>query len=304
MAADEEGFFEDWPKWSKPVFALSTMILLGGVWIGIPLLSAWKLGYDNAQAAVPMDYEPMMALLIAMTTVTITGIFVFMTFRIDRGTRLKAERVAKEKINELVEAELAKFAKTSEGRLNDFRRASGDKLGDFGRTARAKFAEFKKDSDDGLSEFDSASKKRLGEFDGASKKRFGEFDAASERRLGEFDENVKKKLVDFEKELDDSAKPEVIQEAIHERIPEQTLRAHIEAVLLANVNGQIVKEYAKERAAEMKTEDIEALLRLLKETIENVAPHAAERPEDAAADGPSGSATMATWWHRLLNRRD
>ena len=28
MAADEEGFFEDWPKWSKPVFALSAMILL------------------------------------------------------------------------------------------------------------------------------------------------------------------------------------------------------------------------------------------------------------------------------------
>lgn len=112
MAADEEGFFEDWPKWSKPVFALSAMILLGGVWVGIPLLSAWKLGYDNAQAAVPMDYEPMMALLIAMTTVTITGIFVFMTFRIDRGTRLKAERVAKEKVNELVAAKRQSVRRT------------------------------------------------------------------------------------------------------------------------------------------------------------------------------------------------
>ena len=30
MAADKEGFFEDWPKWSKPVLALSAMILLGG----------------------------------------------------------------------------------------------------------------------------------------------------------------------------------------------------------------------------------------------------------------------------------
>ena len=304
MAADEEGFFEDWPKWSKPVFALSAMILLGGVWIGIPLLSAWKLGYDNAQAPVPMDYEPMMALLIAMTTVTITGIFVFMTFRIDRGTRLKAERVAKDKINELVEAELAKFAKTSEGKLNEFRRASGDELGDFGRTARGRFAEFKRDSDNELSEFDGASKKRLGDFDDASKKRLVAFDATSERKLGEFDENAKRKLVDFQKKLDDSTKPEVMQEAIQRRIPEDALRAHIEAVLLANVNGQIVKEYAKERAAEMKTEDIEALLRLLKETIENVAPHAAERPDDAADDGPSGSAAKAAWWHRLVNRRD
>lgn len=293
MAADEEGFFEDWPKWSKPVFALSAMILLGGVWIGIPLLSAWKLGYDNAQAAVPMDYEPMMALLIAMTTVTITGIFVFMTFRIDRGTRLKAERVAKEKVNELVEAELAEFAKTSEEELDEFCRASRDELSKFGTTARGKFAEFKKDSDD-----------KLGEFEGASKKKLGEFDATSERKLGEFNENAKSKLVEFEKNLDDSTKPEVIQQAIHQRIPEDALRALVESVLLANANGQIVMEYARKRAAEMKTEDIEALLRLLKETIENVAPHAAERPEDAAADDPSGSAAMATWWHRLVNRRD
>ena len=278
MAADEEGFFEDWPKWTKPVFALSAMILLGGVWIGIPLLMAWKLGYNNAQAAVPMDYDPMMAVLIAMTTVTITGIFVFMTFRIDRGTRLKAERVAKDKIDKLVKTELAKFAKTSEEELDDFCRAYGEELRKFGATARGKFAKFKQNSDAKL----------------------GGFDCASKKRLSKFDENAKKKLVDFEEKLDDSTKPAVIQKAIHERIPEETLRAYVEAVLLANVNGQIVKEYAKERAAAMEAKDIEVLLRLLKETIENVARRAAEKSKDHD-DGPSA---MATWWHRLLNRRD
>ena len=304
MAADEEGFFEDWPKWSKPVFALSAMILLGGVWIGIPLLSALKFIEPNLQSEGQVNYQPMMAVLIAMSTATIAGIFVFMTFRIDRGTRLKAERVAKDKINEVVDTELAKFAKTSEEELDEFCRASRDELSKFGTTARGKFAKFKKDSDDKLGEFEGASKKKLGEFDGASKKQLGEFDATSERKLGEFDENAKSKLVEFEEKLDESTKPEVVQQAIHQRIPEDALRAHIEAVLLATVNGQIVKEYAKERAAEMKTEDIEALLRLLKETIENVAPHAAERPEDAADDGPSGSAAKAAWWHRLVNRRD
>lgn len=93
--ADEKGFFDDWPKWSKPLFALSAMILLGGVWIGIPLLSALKLVEPNLPSEGQVNYQPMMAVLIAMTTATIAGIFVFMTFRIDRGTRLKAERVAK-----------------------------------------------------------------------------------------------------------------------------------------------------------------------------------------------------------------
>ena len=275
--ADEEGFFEDWPKWSKPVFALSAMILLGGVWIGIPLLSAWKLGHDNAQAAVPMNYEPMMAVLIAMTTVTITGVFVFMTFRIDRGTRLKAERVAKEKVGEIVKDKLDDFEKTSEEKFNNFRKTSDEELVGFGRTARGKFAEFKKDSDD-----------KLGEFEGASKK-----------KLGEFDENAKSKLVEFEEKLDESTKPEVIQEAIRRRIPEDELRAHVEAVLLANANGQIIKEYAKERAAAMDAKAVEALLGLLREAIEDVAPQAEQEPEEDRG-GPWTRARAATagWWHR------
>ena len=94
--ADEEGLFDDWPKWSKPLLALSAMILLGGVWIGIPLLSALKLVEPNLQSEGQVNYQPMMAVLIAMTTATIAGIFVFMTFRIDRGTRLKAEHEVKE----------------------------------------------------------------------------------------------------------------------------------------------------------------------------------------------------------------
>lgn len=151
--ADEEGFFEDWPKWSKPVLALSAMILLGGVWIGIPLMSAWKLGIDSAQATVQLDYEPMIAVLVAMTTATIAGIFVFMTFRIDRGTRLKAERVAKDKVDEIVkrkfnyfeessEKKLSKFDGDSKRKLDDFDELSTDNVDKFGRAARSKFSEF------------------------------------------------------------------------------------------------------------------------------------------------------------------
>ena len=119
MAADKDGFFEDWPKWSKPVLALSAMILLGGVWIGVPLLSAWKLVENNAQATGFVDYRPMMAVLIAMTTATIAGIFLFMTFRIDRGTRLKAERVTKEKVDEVVALKFIEFDKDAKSKIEN-----------------------------------------------------------------------------------------------------------------------------------------------------------------------------------------
>lgn len=92
---DDSGFFEDWPTWSKPTLALAAIILLGGTWIGIPLLNALKLIEPNLQTGEQVDYQPMMAVLIAMTTATIAGIFIFMTFRIDRGTRLKAESEVK-----------------------------------------------------------------------------------------------------------------------------------------------------------------------------------------------------------------
>ena len=57
----------------------------------------------------------MLVVLVGMTTATITGIFVFMTFRIDRGTKLKAEEIAgkaaKEKLTEDFSAEIEKLNK-------------------------------------------------------------------------------------------------------------------------------------------------------------------------------------------------
>ena len=277
MAADEEGFFEDWPRWSKPVLALAAMILLGGVWIGIPLISALKIGANNAQAAVPLDYEPMMAVLIAMTTITITGIFVFMTFRIDRGTRLKAERVAKDKINELVKEKLDEFKKDSTEKLKQFSTDSAKKL--------EKFA--------------TDSEEKLTTFDKTAERKFGSFDETSKNKLSELDESAKTTLDKLARQIDESTRPEVLKEEIRRRIPEEAFRAYVEAVLLANANGQIVKEYAKERAAAMDAKAVEALLGLLRETIEHVAQHAEQELEEDS-DGPwtRAKAAMAGWSRR------
>lgn len=83
------GFSDGWPNWAKPVFALA----VAAIWIGMPLVAAWSLSARTVQAGGVVDYQPVLVVLVGMTTATITGIFVFMTFRIDRGTRLKVEEV-------------------------------------------------------------------------------------------------------------------------------------------------------------------------------------------------------------------
>ena len=93
----EKGFFEEWPDWSKPAMALAAMVLLGGAWIGVPSVMAWHLMQESIEKGVA-SYEPIVTVLVAMTTATIASIFLFMTFRIDRGTRLKAESVAKKAV--------------------------------------------------------------------------------------------------------------------------------------------------------------------------------------------------------------
>lgn len=263
-AAEESGFFDDWPKWSKPIFALSAMILLGGAWIGVPLLSALKLIDNNAQAGV-VDYTPMITMFVAMTTATITGIFLFMTLRIDRGTRLKAERVAKDKVDEIVKS---KF----------------NELGKFEEASKKKLEDFESDSRRKLENFDDVSRGEITKFEEMYKVKFEKFETDAKGEFGK-----------FERKLDESIRPEVIKEAIQDRIPEETFRAYVEAVLLANANGQIIREYARERAAAMDAKALEALLGLLNETIEHVARRAKEERDGLWARAMT---TMTGWWRR------
>ena len=239
--------------------ALSAMILLGGAWIGIPLLSAWKLVENNALAPRFVDYQPMMTVLIAMTTATITGIFVFMTFRIDRGTRLKAERVvkdlAKDTVDEVVTREVEEFRETTNGDPEEFRETTKGELGKFGRASEAEL---------------------------------GKFGRASEAELGKVREK-----------LDELTKPETIREAVRSQISEDELRAHVEAVLLADANGRVVAAYAEERAGAMDTKTIEALLLLLDQTVKHVAQCAkTKRKDDRRRRRAETRAAIVGWWRR------
>ena len=66
-----------------------------------------------------------------------------------------------------------------------------------------------------------------------------------------------------------------------------------------NTNGQIVKEYAKECAAAMDAKTVEALLGLLKETLEHVEQYSEEKhEEDRSGPWARAKAAMAGWWRR------
>ena len=95
-AEDGRGFSDNWPDWAKPAFALAGMV----IWVGAPLVAAWSLAARTVQAGGAMDYQPILVVLVGMTTATITGIFVFMSFRIDRGTRFEAQKIAEKVVRE------------------------------------------------------------------------------------------------------------------------------------------------------------------------------------------------------------
>ena len=66
------------------------------------VLPVWSIRQYGATSGSDL-WGPMLAILIGLTTMTISGIFVFMTFRIDRGTKLTAEWKAKEVAAKTVE---------------------------------------------------------------------------------------------------------------------------------------------------------------------------------------------------------
>ncbi len=191
---DGNGFFEGWPDWAKFLLAFATMIIIGGVWVGLPVLSA--LESVKAQGSGTVDYSPMMSVYIAMTTATITGIFLFMTLRIDRGTRLKVESEAKKAV--------AREQQKISGLTEELRMT----------VAR--------------------------------------FEADSQRSLAQ------------------ATTPQAIREVIGSRITEETLRKHVEAVLMVTANGEIVRRFAAEGAENLDPQTVKQLIGLLKEMSETL----------------------------------
>ena len=136
--------------------------------IVLPIWSVQKYGATSGSDL----WGPMLAMLIGLTTMTISGIFVFMTFRIDRGTKLTAHwtasKVATDTVEELVKKvvgkKICKARKEIDGKLSEVAgetKAIGNTL----TAAKARFDEQLAAADRGIKEMNGkieAAKKRIG----------------------------------------------------------------------------------------------------------------------------------------------
>ena len=97
-----------WPWWGQLLLALAAMVLAGILLIGLPLFIA-NLNFTEDRNQSNLDiWQTMITPLIGLTTMTISGIFVFMTFRIDRGARAEAIRTAQKVTEQYIERNIKK----------------------------------------------------------------------------------------------------------------------------------------------------------------------------------------------------
>ena len=226
---NRNGFTDGWPAWAKPIFALAAAAL----WIGAPTIAAWNLAARTVQASGVADYQPILIVLVGMTTVTISGIFLFMTFRIDRGVVQEAERVANDALKRLKET----ADKDMKAASNDLKKVISD------------------------AEKSVASLRKQGDY---AKTKLNNILEDIRRESGQkIDKAIGQKL-------DEEMTSERVREGINARITDEELRRHIEAVLMLDANGRIVAEYARERAQDLDAASVERLIRLLNDIIQSL----------------------------------
>ena len=80
-----------WPWQAQFAFAVLALLFLGVLLVGLPMLSALRFPSNTST----MNWGPPLTVLVTLTGALITGIFVFMTFRIDRGARFEARKEAR-----------------------------------------------------------------------------------------------------------------------------------------------------------------------------------------------------------------
>ena len=126
-----------WPWWGQFLLALAALGVASWLLIYMPTMSADRVvaatGKDKVDGLVV--WGPMFAVLIGITAMTITGIFIFMTFRIDRGAREVARKVAREEAQREIkksdiiqdaEKEIALTAKNAKNTISGARASVDD----------------------------------------------------------------------------------------------------------------------------------------------------------------------------------
>ena len=91
---DDTDDIRQWP-WQAQFAALLFVLAIAAFLIVLPVLVVRVLDTEYAFSSETDLWAAMIAILLGLTTMTVSGVFVFMTFRIDRGARLEAQKTAK-----------------------------------------------------------------------------------------------------------------------------------------------------------------------------------------------------------------
>ena len=188
----------EWPWWAQFFLALFAMVLGALFLIGLPYVMIAAFDRAENQGAVEA-WTAMVPTLLGLTTMTISGIFVFMTFRIDRGARAEArtmaEKIAKKRVQEVfeerAESEVKKWRKELFKDVTDAKNQAEDitkkldlRAAEYDASNERMAIRFSS-IDESIRERFAAADERIGERFAAADERIGERFATADERIGE-----------------------------------------------------------------------------------------------------------------------
>ena len=183
---------------------------LAFVLVLLPMLIAMRFGsqYDLTSG---MDiWGPLVSTLLGLTTMTVAGIFVFVTFRIDRGVRHEVREGVREYIGGAMKRAIAIEMSATKEKV---KAAVGKAEAEFKAEIGALKAEVK-----------NAAGKVSGEiadFAGRASRGFLDLDARFSKRLAEIEDNVGSDIAEMERRL----RTQVLEANLNEAIEEESERA-------------------------------------------------------------------------------
>ena len=107
------------PPWAQVGMLLIALLLAAGL-IVLPVVGMAVLeDRYGLQPTGESVWGAMIAILLGLTTMTVSGIFVFMTFRIDRGARTEARKIAEKVVEQMQRVAIERVQRKIDGLLDE-----------------------------------------------------------------------------------------------------------------------------------------------------------------------------------------
>ena len=102
-----------WPWWGQFLLAVIALAAACALLIWFPIRAVQEFSGEDAKDTI-LAWGPMFAAFAGLTAMTVSGVFIFMTFRIDRGARLAAKKEAEEVAEKVAKEKAEEIAKKAE----------------------------------------------------------------------------------------------------------------------------------------------------------------------------------------------